>query len=313
MTSPTAEAAAALPLEPPRPAHAAPLPPTRPLYWSLRRELWENRSIYLGPLAVAAVVLGGLLLALVRLPAHLPAWSALAPPEQHAAFQRPFYAEAGTILLTVFLVGCFFCLDALHADRRDRSVLFWKSLPVADSTTVLAKALVPLAVLPLVALVLIAAAEATLFAASTAALLPHRASVEMLWANVPLLRMWLAMLYALVAITLWHAPIYAWLLLVSAWARRATFLWAALPPLAIAAFERVTFGTSHVGAFLSYRVLGWMSRGFVPRARYTAPLDPLTTLDPGTFLATPGLWIGLAFAVAFLAGAVRLRRLGGPL
>ena len=51
-------------------------------------------------------------------------------------------------MLTAFLVGVFYCLDALHGERRDRSILFWKSLPVSDLTTVLAKASVPCRVLP---------------------------------------------------------------------------------------------------------------------------------------------------------------------
>ncbi len=56
---------------------------TRPMYWSLRRELWENRSIYIAPLAAAAVFLFGFMLSLIGLPHKMRAALALDPA--HAA------------------------------------------------------------------------------------------------------------------------------------------------------------------------------------------------------------------------------------
>ena len=67
----------------------------------------------------------------------------------------------------------------------------------------------------------------------------------------------LLLLYHLVMVhSLWYAPIYAWLLLVSGWARRAPFLWAVLPPLAIGVVEKVAFNTSHFAAMLANRISG---------------------------------------------------------
>src|SRR6185312_9302365 len=68
--------------------------------------------------------------------------------------QMPFEMAAGVLMLTIILISVFYCLDALHSERRDRSILFWKSLPVSDVTTVLAKASIPLIVLPLLAFVI---------------------------------------------------------------------------------------------------------------------------------------------------------------
>jgi ABC-2 type transport system permease protein len=113
---------------------------TRPFYWSVRRELWENRSIYIAPLAVAAVELFGFLISTITLPHRMRAVLALDPAEQRAAINMPYDIAAFLIILTAFFVGVFFCLDALHGERRDRSILFWKSLPVSDRTTVLSKA-----------------------------------------------------------------------------------------------------------------------------------------------------------------------------
>jgi ABC-2 type transport system permease protein len=123
------------------------------------------------------------------------------------------------------------------------------------------------------------------------------------------------MLYGLTVHALWHAPLYAWLLLLSGWARRAVFLWVVLPPLAIVALERMAFGTRYFGSLLAYRLGGAMREAFdVGTPQKHAPvIDRLSQLDPVGFVTSPGLWIGLAFAAVFLAAAVRLRRYREPI
>jgi ABC-2 type transport system permease protein len=286
---------------------------TRPMVWSVRRELWENRSIYIGPLVVAAVILFGFLISTIRLPHKMRALSALDPAKQREAVGMPYSMAAGLIILTAFIVGVFYCLDALHGERRDRSILFWKSMPVADLTTVLSKASIPLVVLPVLVLAIILSTQLTMLLWSTAVLLGNGPSVVTLWTQLQFFQRSLALLYALIVIPLWHAPIYAWLLLVSAWARRTAFLWAVLPLLAISVVEKIAFNTTHFASLLTYRLIGWFTRAFVPQAQGAAPMDPLEALTPGKFLATPGLWIGLAVAAVFLAAAVRLRRYRQPI
>jgi ABC-2 type transport system permease protein len=134
----------------------------------------------------------------------------------------------------------------------------------------------------------------------------------MLWGKLPLFQMAMMLLYHLVTVhMLWHAPIYAWLLLVSGWARRAVFLWAALPPLAICIIEKIAFNSSHFAAMLGYRLGGPQAFHFKPSGN--APIHPMTHIPLAEFLTTPGLWIGLLFAAIFLAAAVRLRRSRGPI
>jgi ABC-2 type transport system permease protein len=116
---------------------------TRPMYWSVRRELWENRSIHIAPLVAAAVMLFGFSIRTIGLPHRMRTLSALDPDKQHAVLVMPYSIAASLIILTAYIVGVFYCLDALHGERRDRSILFWKSLPVSDLTTVLSKASVP--------------------------------------------------------------------------------------------------------------------------------------------------------------------------
>ena len=289
------------------------LPATRPMSWSVRRELWENRSLYIAPIAVSAVVLFGFLISAFTLPRRMHAASALDPARQHHAVSMPYHVVAGLVLVTTFLVGVFYCLDALHSERRDRSILFWKSLPVSDRTTVLSKASIPLVVLPLVAFALIVTSQWIMLLFSTLVLLGDAESVATLWTWSPLFQMLLVLLYALTAIALWHAPIYAWLLLISVWARRVPFLWALLPLLAISMFEGIAFRSAHFATQLKDRFVGWFPQAFAALARDGVPNDPLAQITPGRFLSAPDLWIGLAFAAVFLAAAVRLRRYREPI
>src|SRR3954469_7533219 len=210
-------------------AQAAPLiiPWTRQMFWSLRRELWENRSIYLAPLAVAALFLFGFLVSLVFLPGKMRAAASLDPAKQHELLASPYVVASGLMMLTTVAVGIFYCLDALYGERRDRSNLFWKSLPVSDLTTVLSKAITPLVILPLVTFAITTGLQWIMLLMSTAVLLLSGLGVPTLWTHASLFQLWLMLLYHLLTVHgLWYAPVYGWLLLISAWARRAPFLWA---------------------------------------------------------------------------------------
>jgi ABC-2 type transport system permease protein len=281
------------------------------MYWSLRRELWESRSIYVAPLAVAALILLGSLIGTIHLPDKMRAASALNPVQQHEAIEQPYHFAAGLLMVTTFIVAVVYCLDALHGERRDRSMLFWKSLPVSDLTTVLSKASIPLVILPLLTFAIIVATQFIMLLLSSAVLLGSGQSVATLWTQVSFYQMSLMLLYHLVTVhALWYAPIYGWLLLVSGWARRAAFLWAGLPLLAIGIVEKIAFNTSHFAAMLEHRMMGGPEAVAAPG---TFPMDPMTHLTPGHFLTSPGLWIGLALAAAFLGAAARLRRYREPI
>ena len=284
----------------------------RPVYWSIRRELWENRSLYIAPLVVAAVFLFGFLISTFRLPNKIRALSDLDAAKQRMTVVMPYSMAASMILLTGIIVGLIYCLDALNSERRDRSILFWKSLPVSDRTTVLAKASIPLALLPLYGMAVALATQLIMLMASTAVLVVNGVNPAALWGRLPLIQMTLVMIYGVTAHALWYAPIYGWLLLVSAWARRATLLWAALPFFTILIIERVASGSSHFASFLRYRLMGAMTEAFAGDAM-KGPITRLAQLSPLNFLSTPGLWVGLIFAAACLAIAVRLRRNREPI
>src|SRR3954471_21203609 len=271
--------------------------------------MWDNRMIYFWPLIVATVVLFGFLISTIGLPERRQAVLMLDPAKAQAAIEAPYTMAAIMLILTAFIVGVFYCLDALYGERRDRSILFWKSLPVSDLTSLLSKVTIPLVVLPLVTFAVVVATHLIMMLWTSVLLLTHGMSPASTWTYVPLFRNSFVLLYGLAAIALWHAPIYGWALLVSGWARRATFLWAILPFFAIAFFEKITFGTSHFASMLKDRLMGFAPTAFV----FNMHSVNCPQLTPGTYLSAPGLWLGLISAAVFLAAAIRLRRYRGPL
>lgn len=281
---------------------------TRPFYWSVRRELWEYRSIYLAPLSIGGVVVLGFVFVLVHLPQTFRNAMTLDAEHQREALSQPFEVTAGLIMAAAFIVSAYYALDCLYAERRDRSILFWKSLPVSDLTAVLAKAGVLLVILPVVAFVVTAVAEIILLLLSSAVLAASGLSVAKLWDLLQPIPSMFALAYHLATVhVLWYAPLYAWLMLISAWSRRAPLLWAVLPPFAIIVFEKVAFHTAYFSNFLLSRVSGG--------SEATGPSmhGPDMKITPIHFMATPGLWFGLLFAAAFLIVAARLRRYRGPI
>jgi ABC-2 type transport system permease protein len=293
-------------------AHTA-ISELRLMYWSVRREFWENRSIYLAPLAVAGVFLFGFLITTIHLPAKVRGLSVLDPAQYREAIAMPYDMAAGLMMLTGIIVSVFYCLDALQGERRDRSILFWKSLPVSDLITVLAKASIPLLILPLLTFAIGITMQWIMLLVSSAVLFASGLSVTTLWTQLSFFQMSLLLLYHLLtAHALWPAPVYCWLLFVSGWSRRAALLWAALPVVAIAGVEGILFRTSHFAFLVGARLIG-DAPGVAFSPHDVFPTDPMTHITPAHFLSNPGLWIGLVIAAAFLAAAVQLRRSQGPI
>jgi ABC-2 type transport system permease protein len=218
-------------------------------------------------------------------------------------------------MFAALIVGFFYCIDALYGERRDRSILFWKSLPVSDTTTVLTKVAIPLVVLPAIGFILGFLAQIFILLLSTLVLRAAGMSAMPLWSEYRFFQEPLVMIYGLGVHALWYAPIYAWLLLISAWARRMPILWAILPPMAISAAERMIFNTTYFGTLIKYRLIGAMHEAFAVdlMGKQHELLDRLEQLDPIRFLSAPGLWLGLVFAAATLAATIRLRHYREPI
>ncbi|NJL26355.1 MAG: ABC transporter permease [Thermoanaerobaculia bacterium] len=300
-------------MNPPAPIDPKTASTPRPFLWSVRRELWENRSIYLAPILVAAVWLLGFLISTIHWPARLHAAASLDRAAQWRVLGKPFAMVGIPLVLVAIVVGVVYCLDALSGERRDRSILFWKSLPVSDVSTVLAKASIPLLVLPALTAILVLVTQLLMLGLGTAVLVGNGLSPAPLWRDAQLFQESLMLVYGLIALVLWHAPIYSVLLFVSSWARRAAVLWAILPVLAFGVLEKVAFNSGMVCSLVKYRTLGVVERAFAFTAPGGLTIDPLRQLTPAQLLSTPGLWLGLVVAAVFLAAAVRFRRWRGPI
>jgi ABC-2 type transport system permease protein len=226
--------------------------------------------------------------------------------------EQPFTLAALLLMGTAFIVQVFYCLDALHGERRDRSILFWKSLPVSDLTTVLSKASIPLVIVPLLTFAITIATQWIMLLITSAVLLGNGLSVATLWTHLPFFDMSLMLFFHLVGIhALWYAPIYGWLLLVSGWARRAALLWATLPLFAIGIVEKIAFNTTYFAALMGSR----FGPGREDLGSKATGMSMAMLGEPGLWklLGDPRLWVGLAFAAACLAVAVRVRRYREPI
>lgn len=335
-----------------------PVSPAGTLRWLLKREYWENRGgFFYAPLIagivsllMSAVGIGLGLFALHRAARdgglHVDGENVNINGLDLALLTQKIsakdMADLGngldlTLLLSstwpflvLAFVVFFYCLGALYDDRRDRSILFWKSLPLSDTQTVLSKVISALVIAPLVATL---AAVATMFGflliISIVAVTHGGSATTLIWGPASPLTLSAGLLTAIPVYALWALPTAGWLLLCSAWAKSKPFLWAVMLPL----FAGIIVSTTklmHVfdmttGWFWQH-IVGRLLLGTVPGVdlvyrlaanddaknveSLTALMSPAEQLKT---LAMPDLWIGAAFGVVFIILAIALRKRAGEI
>ncbi|MEJ2602117.1 MAG: hypothetical protein P8172_02285 [Gammaproteobacteria bacterium] len=300
----------------------------RRMYVLVQRELWEHRALYLTPLVISLVVLLGVLVALVVGGARGVGFDTLVRGMQMGG-ELGSMAGVGALVgapATLFVVGLaflvfFYSIDALYAERKDRSILFWKSLPLTDTEVVISKVVTAAFVAPVITFGFLAATQILILTMSSIAVwLGGGSASELVWSPTPVLQIWTLSVYWLLASALWFLPFIAWALFCSAFAKKNVFLWTVLPFVVLPLLERLVFDTGYFARAVYGRLghLPWVRAEFgndgvritvddLP-AGLAGEVDLLSVLDPGRFLATPGLWGGLAVAAALIAGAIYFRR-----
>jgi ABC-2 type transport system permease protein len=280
----------------------------------VRREFWEHRALWLAPLCMAALL--ALVAVIGRIHIHMDEAPQLASESQRVAlFSIIQFVLAAPLYIVALCVGSFYLLDCLYAERKDRSILFWKSLPVSDGLTVCSKLLVALVVVPfgVFALALVAHLVDTAILGARVALgsLPP----VLTWSSYEWLRTEAVMFLVTLFVVLWWAPIAGFLLLVSAWVRRAPILWATLPFVLGPVLEWVAFGTRYLLGFIDYRLNGIAAILGVGHLNLISKHGPhhtvgtaLEVLDFRGALTSIDLWLGLAVTAAFVYAATRIRR-----
>jgi ABC-2 type transport system permease protein len=307
-------------------ARSAAPPAAKPLTITLvtlvRREFWEHRYLWIAPLIVEAVliVLGAIV---GRGHVHLPndtdfgGWPNL-QAQKVAAFTILQWMLSVPACVVLVGVVSWYALDCLYAERRDRSILFWKSLPVSDGLTVLSKAVVALFAAPLVSFA-VALIGFLVFAGILAMRIAAGGVPSVFsWDLLEWFRTELVMLIMLIVAVLWYAPVVAAMMLLSVWARPNPFLWAFLAPIVGPLLERIAFGTRYLSTFLHYRAFGiWGTLAQGPAHGHINiithhGLHPIGTLldefNIGAALTDIDLWLGVAAGATMLYVATRIRR-----
>jgi ABC-2 type transport system permease protein len=276
----------------------------------VRREFWENRNLWITPL----IGVGLLLCAAIWGAANIGNGITIStdPVESPA---RATEIGAVSLLGISSAIGLFACivtgiylLDCLFAERKDRSILFWKSLPVSDAETVLAKLGLALVLMPLFVLalsVLLQPVLALIVGLRFSTLSPHIGGL--LWGSLKTLPYLMGVWFATL---LWYAPVATYLMLASVIAKRTPIVYAIVPPVALGVAEWLLFDTRRVFLFVAERLVPQLSQ-----PRRVVPGDgPMRNgsidlqVNWGMIFSDPGLWLGLLAAAAMAYGVIRLRR-----
>lgn len=292
----------------------------------IRRELWEHRAIYISPLVIAFVI------SLLATTGHVSIsaygkqvdLAIVGASNLGAMERRAIMTGFLTIITSIFAIGVgilmvFYSLDALYAERKDKSILFWRSLPVTDSETVISKLITAMLVVPLVSFVIVVGTHLlNLVILSIWISIEGGDAGHLIWSSAPLLNNWSATLVILVCLSAWFSPFIGWFLFVSAFAKRLPLLLAFLPLVVLPMIEKML--SRHTSFFWD----AFFVRTFTPPlfkgveakqiilsddVKLNAELvDLLATIDLGRFLASPGLWAGIVVCGLLTTAAIYVRR-----
>lgn len=310
--------------------------------WLVRRELWEHKGMLVWTPAVIAGLIAALALVATFIGKNTIFLSEMrgdmATPHNITvtiegatrtriveALAQGYVAAAAPVYLVLGFLVFFYCLGALHDERRDRSILLWKSLPVSDTTTVLSKMLVALVVGPLIVIGIGLALSLLLLVAACAKVAMH--GTQLAGEIVATPELYLAPLRVLALLpvyALWALPTVGWLLMVSATARSKVFVWAVGIPVGaglLLLWAEKILGFTLNAPWIISNLLNRLLLGVVPGAWVWFDGRPLPLSEEHGIaspagvlayswatLATPALWLGVLAGAAMIAVAIRMRR-----
>jgi ABC-2 type transport system permease protein len=296
----------------------------------LQRELWEHRALYVTPAVIALLVSLMALTGQVSIHGYgldelidtgIVAASNVPESMRAAAISGILIGLSTTFVLAMWISTIFYTLDSLYAERKDRSILFWRSTPSTDFETVLSKLLTAVLVIPLITFAVIIATHLIVMLITSMWLMARGASAwHLIWSSAPFFDNWTATLVFLLALPLWMSPFIGWFLFVSAFTKRSPLLTAFLPIAMLPIFEKILFDSSIiVDAFFVRSVkmplfigLDNMQLLFQEGELYerfaNESISLFTLMDLGGFLTSGGLWIGLIVCGLFTTAAIYVRR-----
>lgn len=292
----------------------------------IKREIWEHRSIYVTPAAIAVIVTLGTLATLMfasgfaeELDIAIFGASNLAgDTERKGALTAYFLSFSPLFMFAVLILTVFYSLDSMYAERKDKSILFWRSLPITDLEAVLSKLLTAIVVIPLVTVAAVIVTHfvnlifISIWVAAKGGDVGH-----LVWGSVPLFDNWLAALLVTLAGALWMSPFIGWFLLVSALTKRSPLLMAFMPLIVIPLVEFIFLRTHYFADAVFTR------RGNIPLFREMdletffdeeshhlseQTVSLVAHLDIGQFVTSASVWAGLLVCGLLTTAAIYVRR-----
>lgn len=288
------------------------------------REYWENRrAIFTTPLVITAISMVLIIISMgvfgraIHINGEAFTLSEVLSniSDQKAGEIKEYINHLLLVSSTPIMIGVWFCmtftaLSSLYDERKDSSILFWKSMPVSDTQTILSKLLTITLVIPFVAIGFVFIFQVFLLIIGSFATIGTDLNPwDILWAssNLPLL-IFNEVLY-MVMFSLWALPLLAWLMLASVIAKRTPLLVATIPVALFALFEGLFFHSDYLVRFIGMRLTGahilGLDNGFSGNFSSFNPKSPMDILQS---ISEPSLWIGLGIATVFLYGAIQLRK-----
>jgi ABC-2 type transport system permease protein len=293
----------------------------------IRRELWEHRAIFVTPLVIGTIVTLGTLTALMFVGdfqkelnlAIFGAQNVAGEFERRAALTAFYGGTSWLFLLGLGGLTVFYALDALYAERKDKSILFWRSLPVTDAETVISKLVTALLVIPAIAIVGIILTHLVNLVITSIWVASKGGSAGMLiWGSVPFFDNWMATILVIYASAIWLSPFLGWFLFVSAWTKRAPFLVAFLPLVLVPMIEGIFLRSAHFaeavwgrGAKIPLFQAGIDVEEFFDEERLQLSEEMVSLLahiDVGRFLSSMDTWLGIVVCGLLTTAAIYVRR-----
>jgi len=293
----------------------------------IRRELWEHRSIYVTPLVIGLIIVmmsvtGHVAISTMDQAVDLALLGAtnVGENERAVAINVMLISVSTVMVLAMWVLTVFYALDSLYAERKDRSILFWRSMPTTDAETVISKLLTAVVIIPLITFAVIAATHLiTLVITSIWVAIRGANAVHLVWAAAPLIDNWMTTLTVMLALALWLSPLIGWFLLVSAYTRRSPLLMAFLPIVLLPLLEKSLLGTTIFADAIFVRsgklplfkgieaAEFFESAGNLQEMAHSG-ISLISIIDLGRFLSSPGLWLGLIVCGLFTTAAIYVRR-----
>ena len=292
----------------------------------IRREIWEHPAIYVTPIAIAVIVSLLSIAGMVTISAFdkevnmalFGASNIAGDAERQAALTVFFLGTSWLFLFALAILTVFYTLDSLYAERKDKSILFWRSLPITDAQTVVSKLLTAIVVLPVVTVIAIIATHlVNLVVTSIWVMIKGGNAGHLIWASVPLFDNWSAALIVTLASAIWMSPLIGWFLFVSAFTKRAPLLMAFMPLILIPIIEWIFFRSSVFASAVFgrgemlpiFREID-LEQFFDDDHMHVSEefVSLLAHIDIVKFLTSGSMWIGVVVCGLLATGAIYVRR-----